>query len=283
MKDVVTLATLRRSVLVTGFGAFPGAPTNPTRVLLRRLERHARRFERLGIDLCCAELPVVYDEIDDRLAEAVARCGPDIILHLGLASRRRHLSVETRACNRAGPLHPDAAGRRPNGARLAPAGPAHLRARWPAAQVVAALRREGLDARPSMDAGDYVCNATLYASLAADMAPRVGFLHVPRVHARGRPRAGRPTMDQLARASVAAVIEMVRESRAGLGGATRGVPSARADDAGPFVAADEVTAGRRVRPPVLEASLEARSARTFWHPRPPGCDDLRADKGAGAV
>ena len=47
------------------------------------------------------------------------------------------------------------------------------------AELVAALTDAGVPAALSYDAGAYVCNATLYRSLYANAAPRVGFVHVP--------------------------------------------------------------------------------------------------------
>ncbi|VVB46339.1 Peptidase C15 pyroglutamyl peptidase I [Beijerinckiaceae bacterium RH AL1] len=202
MKDVGTGARLRQTVLVTAFGAFPGARTNPTLAILARLERSRGRLARLGIDLHGLALPVVYDALAPALRTAAAASRPDAVLHLGLAGRRRWLSVETRAVNRAGPLHPDAAGRRPAQV-LAPGGKPVLRATWPSARLRAALARAGHDARLSIDAGDYVCNATLYRSLAAGLAPRVGFLHVPRP-------GGRLTLDAMTEAALALILEMTR-------------------------------------------------------------------------
>src|SRR5947209_15127576 len=101
------------TILVTGFSAFPGAPVNPSAaIVMRLLRRHARRFRLHGIRLQTAILPVVYDEVARELGELVARTHPDAILHLGLASRRKQVSVETRAVNRITTLHPDAARRR---------------------------------------------------------------------------------------------------------------------------------------------------------------------------
>ncbi len=214
MKHVGTGASFRQTVLVTAFGAFPGARSNPTLAILARLERSRGRLARLGVDLRCLALPVVYDALDPALREAAREARPDAILHLGLAGRRRRLSIETRAVNRAGPLHPDAARRRPAQV-LVPGAPPVLQATWPAARLHAALARAGHDVSRSIDAGDYVCNATLYRSLAAGLAPRIGFLHVPRPRGRrpiplsGRDRA---TLDEMTEAALAIVLEMTRAS-----------------------------------------------------------------------
>jgi pyroglutamyl-peptidase len=214
MKHVVTAAPTRQCVLVTGFGPFPGARTNPSASILGQLRRHGARLQRLGIALRCVLLPVVHDEIGPSLARAVAVHRPDAILHLGLAGRRSKLSVETRAVNRVGPLHPDARGRLPPSQVLARGAPPSLTATYEAARVLAAIRRQGLAASRSIDAGDYVCNTTLYRSLLAVAAPRIGFLHVPRVQRPDQPKArtrnGKPTTEALTRAVMAALLVMGR-------------------------------------------------------------------------
>ncbi len=172
MKDVVTLAPA--PVLVTGFGAFPGAPSNPTLAILDRLEAEGVA----GVPLRLARLPVSFAAVAPALREAAA-CRPSALLMLGLARRRRTLCVETLARNRAGRTHPDNDGAVPAGIALVEGGPATIAASWPAGAVLAALHDGGHDAVLSDDAGDYVCNAALFHALRERQAPVVGFLHVP--------------------------------------------------------------------------------------------------------
>ena len=166
------------TLLVTAFGAFPGAPHNPSADIVADLERHWRgRFSRMGVKLVTAVLPVVH-AIAPLIDALVAREQPDAILHLGLAARRRNVTVETRARNIATTIKPDARGafatqRAQNGRA------ASLRASWDTTLLVARLRSSGIDAAGSIDAGDYVCNAALWRSLETGAAPAV-FIHVPK-------------------------------------------------------------------------------------------------------
>ena len=76
-------------------------------------------------------------------------------------------------------------------------GPERLPASLPVRHIVARLRRLGIPAFVSRDAGTYLCNAALYHSLvcAKDEAAagrRVGFVHIPATLARpGGPNRGR--------------------------------------------------------------------------------------------
>ena len=100
---------------------------------------------------------------------------------------------------------------------LVPGASAALSATYPAVRITAALRRRGVDAALSRDAGDYVCNAALYRSLLAAAAPRIGFVHVPRTRRADRPRmAGtrrRPTIEALTGAVLAAILVMAGVDR----------------------------------------------------------------------
>jgi len=192
-------------VLLTAFGAFPGAPVNPTMAIARLVaRRHGRRLARLGIELHTAVLPVEYAGAEQRAGALIATLAPDVALHLGLAARRKRLSFETRARNRLSVLHPDAARRRAERFFIEREGPPIRASRAPVARCVSAIIKAGAACAPSIDAGDYLCNQTLYASLGTD-APVVAFLHTP------RPR--RIALPQMAEGTAAAIIEMAKEAR----------------------------------------------------------------------
>lgn len=197
------------TLLVTAFGAFPGAPSNPSEEVARLLGRiWCARFARVKIRLVTAILPVVH-AVAPHLDALVARERPDAIVHLGLAGGRRRISVEMRARNRASVLKPDAHGI--FGARhvLSEDARSHLRSPPIAARLVAKLHAAGLDAQPSLDAGDYVCNATLWRSLEAGASPAV-FIHLPKK----RHAAPRKVATALARILPAVTVELARSQAA---------------------------------------------------------------------
>jgi pyroglutamyl-peptidase len=198
------------TILVTGFSAFPGAPVNPSAaIVMRLLRRHTRRLRLHGIRLETAVLPVVYDAVMRELEELVARTRPDAIVHLGLASRRKQVSVETRAVNRVTMLHPDAAKRRAAAHAVRAGGLPALRAPLATPSLVTLMHRTGVPTHLSIDAGDYVCNQTLYTSLASGGAPAV-FIHVPRLtgkrHEPDDDAAAAITLPALTRAVEAALV-----------------------------------------------------------------------------
>jgi pyroglutamyl-peptidase len=195
-------------ILLTGFGRFPGAPANPSAAIVAAIARAGRqRLDRCGIELSAAVLPVDFTETGDVLAEHLAAAEPDAVLHLGLAARRRMLTVETRARNRLSRLHPDAAGRGPALPAVLAGAPDCRKVRFPVVRLAAAMGRAGTPTRLSNDAGTYLCNATLFRTLATSV-PLAGFIHVPLPLPPHRPLSRRrtgPACPSLA-AMIAAII-----------------------------------------------------------------------------
>jgi pyroglutamyl-peptidase len=190
----------RTTVLITGFGPFPGVPVNATMLLVPELARAAAK-QFPGVRIATEVLATEWAAAPRRLHDLLSEISPDIVLHFGVSPRARGLEVEARArnvCTQA----PDAAGILPPGAAIRDGGAELLFATLPVQHIVARLRRRGIPAFVSRDAGGYLCNATLYHSLIAAREAagrRVGFVHVPAVLGRtgggaGRPRVGTRTL-----------------------------------------------------------------------------------------
>jgi pyroglutamyl-peptidase len=170
-------------LLVTGFGPFPGAPTNPTERLIRALaDEPPRSFEASALKV--AVLPTEYARSWGTLRRLYKAFAPDVVVHFGLSARAEVVHVETLARNVVDPAKLDAVGASLISGRVRRSGPATLDATLPVGAIVARLAAARVDAAKSIDAGDYVCNATLYRSLlAAPAERRVGFIHVPPTNA----------------------------------------------------------------------------------------------------
>jgi pyroglutamyl-peptidase len=201
------------TILLTGFGPFPGAPFNPTGPLVEELARqrtpalrHIRRVAHV--------FPTSYQAVDRDLPALLAREQPDALIMFGLAARRRLISIETRARNALTCAVPDAGGHLPAASVIVPGGHAALALRSPAQRLVAAVRAVRIAAALSSDAGNYLCNYLCWRAGEAaerDGVPRlVAFVHVPHVppnvrvpSARRRPQSraqSRITFDDLVRA-----------------------------------------------------------------------------------
>jgi pyroglutamyl-peptidase len=175
------------TILLTGFGPFPGAPFNPTGPLVTALAR--RRNGSLRHVRCLAHVfDTSYAAVDRELPALLARERPDILIMFGLALRTRHIRIETRARNALTGMVADVSGHRPAGRMIAAGAGAALSLRSPAHRLVTAVRRTGIAAAPSRDAGAYLCNYLCWRAAEAVVQhggparprPRlVAFVHVP--------------------------------------------------------------------------------------------------------
>jgi pyroglutamyl-peptidase len=206
-------------ILITGFGPFPGAPHNPTIPLVDRLLR-LRRPAFSEVELSGHIFPVTYKAVDRELPQLLASHRPHALLMFGLASRTRHVRIETRARNAVTMLWPDAdhtrvrKGSITGGADAARFGP-HT------AKLLRAAVGTGIDARPSRDAGSYLCNYLSWRAIeavAAVGAPHLAaFVHVPPIARDGAAqRKGgtqRITLEELVDSGEAMLLEMVKLTR----------------------------------------------------------------------
>lgn len=204
------------TLLVTGFGPFPGAPFNPSSAIVDALGGAAsRRLERLGVRIVVARLPVVFADVPGALSALLREARPDAVLHIGLAGRRKKLGVEMQARNRLTRLYPDAARTLPAARHVMAKAPEFRRARMPVAQLARALNAAGARAEVSRDAGAYVCNQTLYLTLG-EAVPLAGFIHIPRPRGRrplARVKTHRMTLGQMSKAIEETLVILAREAR----------------------------------------------------------------------
>lgn len=170
-----------RTVLITGFGPFPGAPFNPSGPLVRRLVR-IRRPALANVKLIGHVFPTSYRAVDRDLPALIARHHPDAILMFGLAARSRHVRIETQARNTLAIL-PDASGFAPAATAIQRTRRRQLPIRAPRIALLRAARAGKIPARLSCDAGRYLCNYLYWHGLEAAaqvQGPKVvAFIHIP--------------------------------------------------------------------------------------------------------
>jgi pyroglutamyl-peptidase len=202
------------TVLITGFGPFPGAPFNPTEPLVQRLG--ARRRPALAdVTRHVHVFRTSYAAVDAELPALIGRHAPDVLLLFGLATRTPFLRIETLARNAVSVLVPDASGRMRRTAGIRPGEPAAIAGRAPFQELVAAARAARVPARLSRNAGSYLCNYLYWRGIEAKARKLVVFVHVPRIARTPRPRGGkrRLTLDDLVRAGEAILLTLVSEAR----------------------------------------------------------------------
>jgi pyroglutamyl-peptidase len=182
------------TILLTGFGPFPGAPFNPTGALVRRLAR-LRRPALAEALLVPHVFPTSYRAVDRDLPRLLAEVKPDAVLMFGLSTRASRLRVETRARNAISTLVHDAEGQHAFSTCIVPNGPGALSFGAPAARLALAARGARVQAVISRDAGRYLCNYLCWRAIEAagkSSGPTlVAFIHVPKPR-HGASRGGVP-------------------------------------------------------------------------------------------
>ena len=171
------------TILITGFGPFPGAPVNPTTSLVRRLAR-LRRPGLADVRLVGHVFATSYAAVDRELPRLVARHKPDALLMFGVATREKRIRIETRARNSLAML-PDATSATLRRNAILPGGPPARRIPGPVVRLLAGARSARAPAYLSRDAGRYLCNYICWRgaeAVAARHGPRLAaFIHVPPV------------------------------------------------------------------------------------------------------
>jgi pyroglutamyl-peptidase len=145
-----------------------------------------------GVTLKAHVFPTRYKAVDRALPRLLKDFKPDALIMFGLATRSRAIRVETLARNRIS-RHPDAGGFTRGPCAIDPASQRSLAVRAPAAAMLRALKKTGLPARMSRNAGNYLCNYTLWHATRAtgdrDGMELSAFIHVPRLSLRITPDA----------------------------------------------------------------------------------------------
>lgn len=171
----------RPSVLLTGFGPFPGIPVNASALLVEMLARMATT-RWLDADIHAATLPTEWRRGIDKLDTLWSRHAPDIALHFGVADRNTGFDLERTAWNACCATE-DACGET---ADVLHHGGDTLDTRsttLPLDAIAGVLDGADIPNCISSDAGRYLCNAVYYRSLniaeATQDAALAGFIHIP--------------------------------------------------------------------------------------------------------
>ncbi len=225
-------------ILITGFQPFPGAPYNPTEKLVERLLRLPRpAFD--GIERIGHVFPVTYSAVDRELPALIEAHRPDALLMFGLAARTPFVRIETRARNTITQIWPDAEHAQVRSRSIVAHSDSTRRFGPHTFRLLRAAQLTGIDARPSLSAGYYLCNYLSWRAIEATgvghdsekwepvfgenhagkkIGPRLAaFIHVPLVPRSPTPRRaglpGRVTFEQLVDAGEAILMEMARLAR----------------------------------------------------------------------
>lgn len=194
-------------VLLTGFDPFDGADLNPSWEVCKRLA--GRTIEGMRVETC--KVPCEFHRSIQGVAAAVRKHRPAIVLCIGQAGGRAHVSVERVAINVDDARIVDNAGGRPIDQPIARDGPAAYFATVPVKAMTAAMREARVPAMVSNSAGTFVCNHLMYGVLhflaKGGGDARAGFIHVPYAEEQVLDKPAMPALsiDTMARGVEAAI------------------------------------------------------------------------------
>jgi pyroglutamyl-peptidase len=174
---------MERRVLVTGFEPFGGETINPALEAVRRLEGRVLTDSHDSVQIVTAEMPTVFGKVIEVLHDAIDKQKPDVVICVGQAGGRYHITPERVAINVDDARIPDNAGHQPVDTPIVPNGPVAYWTKLPIKRIVSALQQAGIPASVSNSAGTYVCNHIFYGLmhlLATKYTTiRGGFIHIP--------------------------------------------------------------------------------------------------------
>lgn len=165
-------------ILVTGFDPFGGEKINPAIESVKRLPN-----EISGADIIKEEIPTVFRRSHSVLNTLIEKHNPEVVICVGQAGGRSHITVERVAINLMDASIKDNDGEAPIDEAIVVGGPAAYFSNLPIKAMVHHMKSNQIPASVSNSAGTFVCNHIMYAALyeseQKDNKIRAGFIHIP--------------------------------------------------------------------------------------------------------
>ncbi len=191
------------TILLTGFGPFGTATSNPSGEFVKQIS---------GENIVTAILPVAYAQSAEHLLALIVEHKPDVVICLGQAEGRTHITPEKVAINLDDARLADNEGVLRSDVKILEDGPDAYFTTLPVKDMVEAMKAKGIPAALSLSAGAFLCNHVFYVTQNkfAGTAVRSGFVHVPLMDSQAPEFPGLPTMplDQMVTA-VRAMLEVL--------------------------------------------------------------------------
>lgn len=202
-------------ILVTAFDPFGGESINPA---LEAVKLMKDKID--GAEIVKLEIPTVFRKSIDKVAEAIVKEDPDVVLSIGQAGGRFEVTPERVAINVDDARIPDNEGNQPIDVPIYEDGAPAYFTSLPVKAMVEAIRSAGLPSSLSNSAGTFVCNHIMYGVLyqieKMGKNIRAGFIHVPFIPEQvARRPAPAPCMSMvdIAKALEAAVSAIVKNDK----------------------------------------------------------------------
>jgi len=191
------------TILLTGFEPFGTATSNPSGEIVKQIS---------GEKIVTAILPVAYAQSAEQLLSLIKEHKPDVVICLGQAEGRTHITPEKVAINLDDARLADNEGVLRSDVKILDDGPDAYFSTLPVKEMVDAMNAQGIPAALSLSAGAFLCNHVFYVAQNKfdGTAVRSGFVHVPLMDSQAPEFPGLPTMplDQMV-AAVRVMLEVL--------------------------------------------------------------------------
>ena len=169
-------------VLISGFDPFGDHKVNPTSLLVDALRKKEISFpEELLIETVI--LPVSFKHSYELLKHVSDSFNPDIMIAMGLGTKRNSIELELVAQNKIHAEIEDNLGEKPANRFINPLGPLHYLSTLPILGIEGMLKNNGIPVKLSTDAGSFVCNYIFYRMMEDNQETQrlCGFIHFPEI------------------------------------------------------------------------------------------------------
>lgn len=165
-------------ILITGFEPFGNDEINPSYEAVKRIG-----LENIEHQIIKACLPVVFHRSLEELYKLIEEHKPDLVLCVGQAGGRTHMTIERIGINLDDARIPDNAGNSPVDQVIIVEGSDGYFSNLPIKAMAYEMNANGIPTSISNSAGTYVCNHILYGLMhyIHEKNPHIkgGFIHVP--------------------------------------------------------------------------------------------------------
>ncbi len=168
-------------VLLTGFDRFHNHKENSSEVVVKEIAENNPFGDE--VTLITEILKTEFNNSVKIIKELIARHKPGILLMLGMVKGHNYIRLEKQALNKTNSSHIDNAGACYVGEKILDGSLDELPSTIPVEQICEQLNQQGISAKISESAGDYVCNHAYYHALYQindlGLETKTGFIHIP--------------------------------------------------------------------------------------------------------
>lgn len=179
------------TILITGFGPFPGAPDNPSGHLVNTMAKRFGQKRLMGAEIAFGVLPTHWQNVGPELDKLFTKHEPNFTLHIGYAAISNGFQLESTAYNQTC-AEADVEGVKGSCGSVIDGHRAQLTSALPLDKVEKRMSASGFSVSRSDNPGRYLCNMAYFlalsrsGSVSTDRERSSLFIHIPAIQTHKR-------------------------------------------------------------------------------------------------